>query len=338
MNHVSPIRRHSDPVVVETRHVVACVDRSEQAAKVVSHAIAIGEALAAPVTVLQVLETGPGAITRHDPVDWDLRRREARALLDDLVRSQPNMANVAGIQLATGPVADAIVRFVDQNRENLLVLGTRGTDELGRHCISGTVHDVLEHTPDSFLLVPADAATSPPSYRRIVVPLDGSPWAESAVPLAVRLALAGDAELVLAHVVPTPELTESRPLEATDLELRQRIIERNELAAHDYLERLRRQLRARNVAARILLKRGDNARRTLVRIVSAEDADLVVISARGHGNCRHADVRYGSTASYLMTNAQVPVLVSRPRMPTASAEAALIASPRPMRMPGSMQA
>lgn len=334
MNTIAPRYRHAVEVAAGTRHVVACVDRSEQAAGVISHAIAIGGALGAPITVLQVLEAGPESRTRPDPIDCDLRRREARALLGKLVQSLASTTSIVDIQLETGPVADTIARFVDANQENLLVLGKRSADDRGRNCISGTVHDVLERTPDSVLLIPAYASGSRHGYRRIVVPLDGSPWAESAVPLAVRIALTSGAELVLAHVTPVPELTEPRPLEPSDLELRRRVVERNELVARDYLERLRRQLGAKDVAARIVLKRGDNVRRMLTRIVSAEDADLIVMSARGHGNREHADVRYGSTASYVMTHAPVPVLVSRPRMTIPSAEATLIASQLPNRMPG----
>ncbi|MEY4722359.1 MAG: hypothetical protein RIQ46_2084 [Pseudomonadota bacterium] len=322
----------SCPPARETRQIVACLDRSEQAARVMDHAFAIGQAMDAPVTLLQVLETGPEPASRPDPIEWDLRRREARALLDDLARSQTGTAQGTGVQLAEGAVADAIVRFAEGNRENLLVLGMGGGGNgSAGHCIGATLHDVLEHTFHSVLLVPTGAAAPSPGYRRIVVPLDGSPWAESAVPLAVRLARASSAELVLAHVVPSPELTEPRPLEPEDIELRRQVIARNEAAARDYLERLRRQLAMRDIAARVVLRHGENVRRMLARIVATEQADLVILSARGHGSCEHSDVRYGSVASYLMTHAPVPVLVARPQVARAPAEAALIRNPQPTR-------
>src|SRR3546814_15560227 len=63
------------------------------------------------------------------------------------------------------------------------------------------------------------------SYQRILVPLDGSRWAESVLPLAARIARAANAEILLAHVVPAPEMIEARPLEMEDKELRQSLIE-----------------------------------------------------------------------------------------------------------------
>src|SRR3546814_15735031 len=81
------------------------------------------------------------------------------------------------------------------------------------------------------LLVPPNAEPKPDSYRRIVVPLDGSCWAESVLPVATRLARAADAELVLAHIVPRPELTVLRPLELEAQLMPQRVVARKAATA-----------------------------------------------------------------------------------------------------------
>jgi Universal stress protein family len=94
--------------------------------------------------------------------------------------------------------------------------------------MGATVHKVLMQTPAPVLLVPVEAPLPAAPYRRVVVPLDGSRWAESVLPLAVRLAKASEAELLLVHVVPTPEMIEARPLEVEDKKLQQALIERNE--------------------------------------------------------------------------------------------------------------
>ena len=76
--------RDSAEKSVGTPHVVACVDHSENAAKVIPHAYAIAEALGVPVTLLQVLEAKPTHSIRPDPIEWDLRRHEARSMLRHL--------------------------------------------------------------------------------------------------------------------------------------------------------------------------------------------------------------------------------------------------------------
>ena len=58
------------------------------------------------------------------------------------------------------------------------------------------------------------------------MPLDASPRAESALPLAASLA---DARFraVLVHAVPVPELTRPAPLDEEELELERRLIDRS---------------------------------------------------------------------------------------------------------------
>ena len=58
--------------------VAACIDASGFAAKVISHALAVAAALGSPITLIQVLEAKPVHPVPLDPVEWDIRLREAR--------------------------------------------------------------------------------------------------------------------------------------------------------------------------------------------------------------------------------------------------------------------
>ena len=91
--------------------------------------------------------------------------------------------------------------------------------------MGATVHKVLMQTPAPVLLVPVEAPLPAAPYRRVVVPLDGSRWAESVLPLAVRLAKASEAELLLVHVVPTPEMIEAGMDRLRDFRIGQRLVE-----------------------------------------------------------------------------------------------------------------
>ncbi|MCT8971439.1 universal stress protein [Microbaculum sp. A6E488] len=158
------------------------------------------------------------------------------------------------------------------------------------------------------LLVPATVADVPiVHYRRLLVPLDGSCQAESTLPLAMRIAEAEDAELLLVHVVPVPELTEVGPLEAADIRLRQDVISRNEQVARQYLNRIRALVAERGIGARNVILSDNDVRSQLTRLIVEEAVDLVVLSA--HGRSGRADVSCGSVASYLVTHAQAPLLL-----------------------------
>ena len=307
---------------VGANHVVACVDRSDQAGRIIPHAFTIAQALCAPVTLLQVLEAQPGQELRPDPIEWDLRRHSARSSLRDLAAAQGDLAEMAKVHLAEGHTAEEICRFAYKLQDPLLVLGTQGEHDVGRKCIGGTVHTVLDRARGSILLVPGTANTDAAAYKRILILLDGSPWAESVVPLALRVARAAEAELILVHVVPKPELTAPMPLEPEDIELRRHVVERNEHIASVYLERLRACLAAEEVPVRVVLVHGDDVRSTLARLITTEAADLVILSARGHGGAHASDMRYGNVSNYLISHASVPILIVHP--PT------VVSDPRPV--------
>lgn len=293
-------------------NIIACIGPSADSDFVVPHALAVGKALSAPVTLLQVLDAQPSREARPDPIEWDVRRHEARKALGGLARGDNSTAQ-AEIALAEGHTVDEICRYANGKAECVLILG-RGTDGgVNARRIGSTVHNVTGRAPGSILLVPAGShADIDPQYRRILVPVDGSPWAESVLPLAVRLAKANGAELVLVHVVPPAELTEIGPLEPEDIQLRARVVDRNERIAQRYLARVKAYLADTGVRVRALLRRSDDVRASLVDLVAHEGADLVVLSARGQGGQHHAALRYGSVAGYLMAQSPVPLLIVRP--------------------------
>jgi nucleotide-binding universal stress UspA family protein len=144
-----------------------------------------------------------------------------------------------------------------------------------------------------------------------MVPLDGSVRAESVLPIATRLAKAHDAELLIAHVIPAPELTKVGPLTAQDLELEQRVTGRNERVARSYLDQIRARVSEAGLAARTVISRSGDARTRLARLVRREGVDLLILSAYGRRGPR--DTPCGTVADHLLTHASVPLLVLRQR-------------------------
>ena len=296
-----------------TKHVIACVDRSKHARKVVSHALAIASALRVPVTLLQVLEAPPSSDFRLDPIEWDIRRHESQNALKRLAVERADRVEAINAELAEGKAAEEICRWARERSAELIVLGTHGEREAEDFGIGDTARDVLERAEVNVLLVPVfTVPIGTPHYRRMLVPLDGSSWSESVLPLVVRLAHAADAELILVYVVPVPELIETDPLEAEDLDLRKRLIDRNERVARSYLDRVRGYAAGQGLKVRALTLRGDDIRSSLTKFIDSEHVDLVVLSARGHGCRRVSDVPYGNVARYLITHSPAPILIVRP--------------------------
>jgi nucleotide-binding universal stress UspA family protein len=223
-------RRHeANPVQREFHRIAACLDGSELAERVLPHARAVASALGSRLSLLRVIETGGTGAAPLDPLEWDILRGDAREYLERLVGAREERTEGVEAEVIEGSAAEQICAWTEHHGADLTVVashGTRGRTDWG---IASTARKLLDRLPGSILLVPAAPEPSGPvaHYRCLLAPLDGSARAESVLPLAVQLAKAQGAELLLAHVVPVPELTEIGPLDADDLELRERLVQRN---------------------------------------------------------------------------------------------------------------
>jgi len=299
------------------QHLLVCLDRSPESERLLRHAAALAKVWRARVTYIHVLETGPRDELTHpaDPVDWQLRRHEGRRYLAETMARYAREDLKIGMALAEGRAFEEIQVWSESHAVDLTILSTHG--EKGRTgCgLSGTAYKLIDGSSGSCLVVPAgDPADMPDgevSYRRILVPLDGSLHAESVLPIATKLAAAQRAEFVLAHVVAVPELIGRGLPTAEDRSLEQAVIERNESVARHYLDEIRTRVQHPRFRVRTHLSREGSPRDELLRFIHDEAIDLVVMSA--HGMTGATDRALGSTAAHLVAHSRVPLLVSRQR-------------------------
>jgi len=139
--------------------------------------------------------------------------------------------------------------------------------------------------------------------RSVLVPLDASPLAEQALPLAAEIARATRARLrlVLVHQSPSPPMDELTARLATSIDLATRKAER------DYLRRIAAGLRGtlgRRVAGVTL---AGPVAPTLIKYIGEIGADLVVMSTHGRGGVRRAWL--GSVADQLVRSLELPVVL-----------------------------
>ena len=298
-------------------HLLVCLDRSPESECLIRHATALAKAWRARVTFIHVLESVAREGPPHpaDAVDWCLRRQEARQYLAEVMSISVHEDLKIQMALAEGRAFEEIQAWSKSNAVDLTILSTHG--EKGRtDCgLSGTAYKLIDGSSGSVLVVPAgetrEIPTTEASYKRILVPLDGSLHAESALPIAAQLAAAHGAEVVLAHVVEAPELMRSRLPTAADRALEQAVIERNESVARDYLTETRNRLADLRFEVVTYLGRNGNPREELLRFIHDEVIDLVVLSA--HGATGATDRALGSVAAHLVAHARVPLLLSRHR-------------------------
>ena len=295
------------------RRVMVCLDRSPAAETVLPLAYHVARMERAPITLLHVLEALSDAPDVHatDALEWEIVREEARGYLAELVeRARETTGVTVDGKLAEGPMPYRINALAEEMQADLLVLSTRGKGSgTGTWKLGGTARKILALARTAALIVPADLGDDasprvPP--ERLLVPLDGSARGEHVLPTAARLARAGEAEILLAHVVRDRIRTELLSSEE-DLELARQLADRIVERAEEYLDRVRSQLAASGVTARTLVRRGTDHREGLVALAAAEQVDLTLMSA--HGAVCNPRRRLGSVTSYFVAHAPSPVLV-----------------------------
>ena len=288
--------------------VVVCAGNSTSTGRVIPHALALSRDLGAELLLVHVIEPLPPAYTPLDPFEWDLRRREAEAFVDEVSKLYGSDECGIATQVLQGRSSEQICACMVDNIQDIAALCRSDVETPGH--IGHTARQVLELATSSVFIVPATAPENQPArYQRLLVPLDGSARAESAIPFAHKIALAEQAEIVLVHAIPDSVMTEFGPLESEEIELKERLTRRNEGVARDYLERIKEQLRGADLQVRSLILTHDDARRLLINAIVSEAADLLIMSS--HGNSGYADVPAGDFASYILAHSSVPVLMIR---------------------------
>ncbi len=211
------------------------------------------------------------------------------------------VASISTHTLAAANLHEALSQFIDAERVSVVVTSTQGRTAMLRWIFGSGVEKALSNFPVPLLLVR-------PMYQKVIVPLDGSGWSESAIPQAAEIARVHDAELILLHVY-QPKGGDYADQWA--LAGHQQIAEQPYEQVRDRLIALRNQLRQEGLRAREVLLRANNPAQAICEFVESEDGiSLVVMST--HGRTGLARWLMGSVAQKVIQNGRCPVKLVHP--------------------------
>ncbi len=157
------------------------------------------------------------------------------------------------------------------------------------------------------ILIEEEGIMNHSTVQRLVVPLDGSPPAERALPFATRIAQAARAELILLNVVPGPR---TAFLAGAALEAELLAHEHAEAEAKASLERVAAQLPdSHGIQVHVRVRTGEPAP-SIAAELTAESPDLIVMST--HGRTGGMRFLYGSVAEDLLRATPLPIVLVPP--------------------------
>jgi len=213
----------------------------------------------------------------------------------------------------TGTPGPALAQYARESGVDLVVMATHGRGGIRRAWLGSVADDLIRTLAVPVLLMrPGDGGPAPiprPSADQILVPLDGSPLAESALEAAAALARIWDGELTLLQVV-WPVLLSADPALPLPSAYDEELTDMVRAQAQDYLDTLVERMRGRGIRASGAAVVGWNAVNCILDLARPERVACVVLATHGRGGLRR--LALGSVADKLVRGADVPVLVCRP--------------------------
>jgi nucleotide-binding universal stress UspA family protein len=294
------------------RHLLVPLDGSPLAEHVLSYVAHIARAMSARITLLRVLEVAALPMGRRvGLIEWEMLRAEAHAYLAAVAARLVEDGLTVDIELVQGHVAEQIILLAKHQSVDLIVLASHGEGRLHAWNVGSTVQKIIAGAPTSILVVPAKDldGVQPREVRlhRMLLPLDCSQRAECILPAATELARRYDAELILAHVVPEPEMPRRMGPSKEDLDLAQKLTERNRRAASRYLRDIQDRLAGLSGRVQVRLCVASDRAQTLRELSQREEIDLVILAA--HGSTGDARQRYGGLAAKFLQECAGPVII-----------------------------
>ena len=289
--------------------ILVPLDGSALAECVIPHAIAIAKASTSQIFLLRILDPATSSKeVSFDPLDWQIRKAEAESYLKDILSKFEEFSLPAHVEVLEGKAAENIIDYANDNKVDLIVLSSHGESGISGWNVSSVVQKIILRARKSIMII---RAYQPPAstgelvqYERVLVPLDGSQRAEIVLPFATTLAKMSDGQILVVHVIEKPEMPRRTHQSKEDMELTEKVVERNRVIASEYLGELEERVDAR-VDTRILIS--DDASITLQEYAEQNGVDLVLLSA--HGYSGKPKWPYGGTVVSFIAYGTTPLLV-----------------------------
>ena len=315
------------------RRVAVALDTSPESRYALRWAVTIARRANCPLELVRVaVPAVHGAELYAAAVlsDTDVERlvREAEQDLRDVADEAASEGVRATPVILRGDVPSTLADHLRDSDVDLAVMTTHDRGRLERLLLGSVSDTVMRHAHIPALLVRAprtDAvADSEPGLRRILVPFDGSPFAEQILAPAMTLATVMSADLTLLSVVepilasaalgtaingaPSPAFA-SRLADAEDDELRAAEERRT-------LERTAERIRSMGIAVDIRVLIDARPAHAIVDFASHHAVDLIAMTTHGRGALKRLVA--GSVAEGVLHATTAHMLLYRPESPAPS--------------------
>ncbi|MEP7189641.1 MAG: universal stress protein [Roseiflexaceae bacterium] len=310
------------------RTILVPLDGSALAEQVLPYVRTLAPLLGVRVQLLNVIVEGQhesmiaeGIAAAYGAIDplATQHEREQRALITLTQHAESYLSSHAAllrnqgidteIDVRCGPAAEAIVEAAEGLDIAMIAMATHGYSGLKRWAL-GSVTDRVAHSTTKPVFVvrgTRSASTEPITFKRVMVPLDGSPLAAQALPLAADLAERASAKVLLMQAIETSiEGTPAIALLGRPGPMPSEVLQRLRALAGQQLDAQATLLRDRGLPVTTHVVTG-HAAEAIIDETARQSVDLLVISTHGYSGLKRWAL--GSVTDKVLHAAGTPLLL-----------------------------
>jgi nucleotide-binding universal stress UspA family protein len=288
------------------QQILVPVDFSPFSDKAVEYAIELAKQFSARITLLHAI------VLFHDDVDEEQRLQQYHQLItqressaQEHIEGNRQSVHQQGIQVNTEIIrgisaSDVILEYLHQHSYDLVVMGTHGHTGL-KHLLLGSVAEkVVRFSPVPVLTVHRSIQKF--QIRKILVPIDFSPYSKEAADYAFLFAQKFGATIEFIHVIeqeihPAFYASGVDSIFEIDPSLKDRVIENLQEFIEDQ--------KIEGIPIRFLVREG-KAHKEIVEYAKENEVDLITIATHGLTGLDY--ILLGSTTEKVVRWSSCPVL------------------------------
>jgi nucleotide-binding universal stress UspA family protein len=289
------------------RKVLVPLDGSELAERAIPYAKNFAEARGREVILFTV------SIAFIEQLD-----RPMKAYLELNAKELQSQGIKASTAIAYGDVADEITSFADKNKIDLIIISTHGYSGIKRWVLGSVARKVLYGTCAHVLLIKSKAPkVSKVELKKLLLPLDGSPFSEAPIPIVEELAKGTGTEIILT-VVSEPPLVPSygdRPINPTWEKYRNTLWIEMQQQVSEYTGKIKTRLEKQRLKVKSQVIPGELGKvaESIMKAAQKENIDLIAMAT--HGRTGVSRWVYGGITNRIVEQSLQPVLLIRPSAP-----------------------
>ncbi len=288
------------------KHILVPLDRSPLAEQALGAAITIARVYNAKITLTSIVRARGilGPLSQAEEKIKAIRAKD-ETYLRQVVASLQGRGIEAKYTIGIGPFAETLNKIAKEIQADRLIMTTHGRSGLHRLLLGSAVSAVLQHIDIPTILIRPQAhvdALQPISFKKILVPLDGSEFSERILAYVRAIDPSFKSVILLLAV---PEVPEPK-LYGTMADVIEQYRSQAEVKARVYLESIADVLKENGLQVKTVVT-GTNPATTIAAVSKKERVNLIMLATHGRGGLDR--VFMGHVADRIVQQTTCPIFL-----------------------------